>query len=94
MAVDNNAVSVTTTATRLDTAAESDRPSGSALLLYNDGSVTVYVGGSAVTASGAKKGVPVLAASYGPSFQLAEDETLYAITASGTASVLVIESGV
>lgn len=94
MAVDNNAISVTTTATPLDTATETDRAAGSSVLVYNDGSVTVYVGGGGVTASGAKKGVPVLAASYGPSFFLDPNERLYGIVASGTCSVIVVEAGI
>lgn len=93
MTVKTNAVTVTTTATALSTV-PTDATSGQSVCPYNDSATVFYVGGSDVTASGAKKGVPVAANSYGPGFQLDGGESLYGITASGTASCIVLETGV
>lgn len=95
MATDNNVVSVGITATRLDTVADQgDRKAGESITIYNDGAATVYIGGASVTASGAKKGAPVPAASWGPGLDLGGDDGLYGIVASGTVNVIVLETGV
>lgn len=91
MAVASRSVTVTTSATRLDSSAETDLVSGSSLILYNNGSATVYVGGSDVTTS---NGVPVAASSWGPSIDLDGAEGVYGIVASGTVDVRVLEAGV
>lgn len=100
MAVKSRAVSVATTATRLDSTTDIAPTS---LAVYNNGASTVYVGGSDVTTS---NGVPVAANTWGPSIDLsaatrASDpnyntnaEAIYAIVASGTVEVRVIETGV
>lgn len=92
MAVKSRAVSVGTTATRLDsTTDESDYVAGQSLAVYNNGAVTVYLGGSDVTTS---NGAPVAAGAWGPSFDLEGQHPLYGIVASGTAEARVIETGV
>lgn len=95
MAVRSTAISVGTTATALDLADDSgDSQSGESTLVYNDGAATVYLGGPAVTTSGATKGIPVTAGAYGPGLDLNSGDRLYGIVASGTVSVLVFEVGV
>ena len=96
MAIDARAVTVETTATRLDTADETDSVAGSAVAVYNNGSVTVYVGDSGVTTS---NGFP-LAAGSSMSFEIDTEpgdlpgDALYGIVASGTAEVRVLELGI
>lgn len=92
MAGDQRAVTVTTTATRLDTVNESDSVSGSSVALYNNGSVTVYIGLAATVT--AATGFP-LAAGSSMSFQLdGPGDTVFGIVASGTADVRVLEGGI
>lgn len=92
MTITTNAITVTTSPTPL-TAAGADGKSGTSGLPFNDGAVTVFLGGSDVAASGAKKGVPVLAGTYGPGLDLSNGEILYGVVASGTCSVCVLEAG-
>lgn len=94
MAVKSTVVAVATTATRLDTLNESDSRSGSSVALYNDGAATIYIGGSDVTTSGATKGYPVAAGSYGPGMDLGTEEALYGIVASGTVNMIVLETSI
>ena len=91
MAVKSRAVTVATTATRLDSTDETDDRSGSSIAVYNASSVTVYIGGSDVTTA---NGVPVSASSWSPGIDLGGNEALYGIVASGTAAVNVLEAGV
>lgn len=98
MAVKSTAVTVATTATRLDTAVEavsstrSDAIAGQGVLVWNDGAATIYLGGSDVTTA---NGVPVPAGTWSPAIELAElGEGLYGIVASGTVAARVLESGV
>lgn len=92
MAVKSTAVSVGTSATRLDTAAETDRNASSSLAPYNNGAVTVYVGGSDVTTA---NGAPIPAGSWGPAFNdINTNEGVYGVVASGTAEVRVLEQGI
>jgi hypothetical protein len=92
MAVKSRAVTVTTTATRLDsTTDQDDGMSGSSLAIYNASAATVYVGGSDVTTS---IGCPVAATSWGPGFDLGTGDALYGIVAASTSEVRVIEAGV
>ncbi len=93
MAVLSTAITVTTSATRLDSAVQSNNGS-EIITLYNDGAVTVYVGGPAATASGATKGVPLTPGQYWELPPLWSGDAVYGITASSTASVLVKEVGV
>lgn len=91
MATKSRAVTVATTATRLDTTDETDSVSGSSIAVYNNGSAIVYVGGSDVTTA---NGAPVAASSWGPSLDLDPGEAWYGIVASGTVEVRVLESGI
>lgn len=91
MAVNSRAVSVATTATRLDATTDGDDSiSGQAIAVYNNGASTVYCGGSSVTTS---NGLPI-AAGTAWSFDLSIADQLYGIVASGTVEVRVIETGV
>lgn len=84
------AVSVTTSATRLDTGA-ANNPQGSAIGVYNNGASTVYLGGSGVTTA---TGFP-LAAGTSLSVDLKESgDVLYGIVVSGTVEVRTLEVGV
>lgn len=89
MAIDNRAVSVATTATRLDGDAEGR--AASAVAVHNNGASTVYLGDSGVTTA---NGFP-LAAGASVSFEMDDQgDTLYGIVASGTVEVRVLEVGV
>ena len=91
MAFSGRAVSVATTATRIDTAAEDislDRKSG--IAVYNNGAAIVYLGGSGVTTAA---GFP-LAVGGQVSMDADAAEGLYGIVASGTVEVRVLEVGV
>lgn len=91
MAINVRAVSVATTATRLDTAAETDTQPGSAVAVYNNGSATVYLGDSDVTTA---TGFPLAAgSSMAFEFDVSKD-ALYGIVASGTVAVRVLETGI
>jgi hypothetical protein len=79
------AVSVTASATPLPVTALADRRS---MTIFNNSSVTVYVGGSSVTTA---NGMPVPAGAYGPSIDAGPRNIVYAIVATGTADVRVLE---
>jgi len=85
--VKSTAVSVGTAATALPAIILTGRAS---LVLHNDGSNTVYLGGSAVTTSGATKGLPLAS---GAEFQLdiGKAGIIYGIVATGTESVICFE---
>lgn len=90
MAVTSRAVTVTTTATRLDST--SDQSGEQAFAFYNNSTSIVYVGPSNVTTA---TGTPVPAASWSPSISgLDATEGIYGIVGSGTAEVRVLEVGV
>src|SRR5687768_2416603 len=95
MAVRSRLVSVTTTATALNNLATTggdDSIGGSAAVVYNNGSVTVYVGGADVTTSGATMGLPV-----GPGESVnveGHGDVAYGIVATGTCDMIVLEVGV
>jgi hypothetical protein len=92
MAVKSRAVTVTTSATRLDTTTDQDDAmSGESFAVYNASAAVVYLGGSDVTTS---NGVPVAATSWGPSFDLSISDQIYGIVAASTSEVRVIETGV
>lgn len=88
MAVRQTAVSVGTSATRLDKT--SDAFAMESLCFYNNGAVTIYIGDSTVTTS---TGAPVPASSWSPGVDLRADEALYGIVASSTAEARVLEVG-
>ena len=78
------AVTVTTTATAIPATALAGRR---AMMVRNNGSVTVYLGDSTVTST---NGFP-LSPGEEKSYELGPPVTLYGITASGTADVRVLE---
>jgi hypothetical protein len=61
------------------------------IIIYNDSSNTIYIGGAGVTATGATKGIPILKS------QMATiplgDMALYAIAESAGNSIIVMEAG-
>lgn len=87
MTVQSRAVTVSTTATRLDNTGNNPQ----SIAVYNNGAATVYLGGSDVTTN---NGVPVPAGTWGPGIDLKGDEALYAVVASSTVATRVIESGI
>lgn len=87
----SRAVTVTTTATRLDTIDETDSVAGSAWSVYNNGSATIYIGGSDVTTA---NGTPVAAGEHYAADLGTVAEAVYGIVASGTVEVRVFETGV
>lgn len=88
-------VSVTTTATALNNSPETsptDNVGGSAATIYNDGTVTVYIGGSDVTTTGATKGIPI---NPGDSLPVeGQNSILYGRVVTGTCDVIVLEVGI
>lgn len=82
------AVAVGTTAVALPSSVLASRKS---MMLYNDGTATIYLGGTGVTSSGAGRGLPVGTSDYSPSFDLGTT-TLSGIgaTVGGTAIVLEV----
>lgn len=58
-----------------------------ALILYNDGTARVFLGGSAVTST---TGLPVASGDYSPSFDLGTT-ILYGVTSAGVGTVRVLE---
>lgn len=92
MALKSSAVSVATTATRLDTADDTgDHTAGESLVFYNNGAATIFVGGSDVSPA---NGAPVAASSWSPAFDLSSGDAVYGIVATGTVEARVLESGV
>lgn len=97
-------VSVGTTATRLDSATETDtnpgssspRGDGQRITLYNAGAVSIWIGGSGVAATGgaaSSQGFEVVAGG-GFSEVLKPGDAIYGITATGTCLVNVMRVGV
>lgn len=88
----SRAVTVTTSATPLDTVDDTaDGLRGQDFIMYNNSAVTVYLGGSDVTTA---NGLPIAAGSWSPGYTLSMADTRYGIVASGTADVRVDETGV
>lgn len=83
--IKDTAVTVTTSLTPLPSTPLNARRS---ITIYNNGSVSVFVGGANVTAA---SGIPVPASTYGPSLDIGERAILYAVTASSTADIRVLE---
>lgn len=92
MAASGRRVTVTTSPTRLDTADKSqDHQSGDTIVLRNtDASASVDIGGASVASGSGFE----LVAGAGLSYDLAGSDGLYAIAASGTVRVDVLETGV
>lgn len=91
MATKSRAVTVDTTATRLDSPAPTDSVSGSVCAPFNLSASTVYVGGSDVTTA---NGVPVGSNRWAPALELDPGESYWAVVAEGTAEMRVCEQGV
>lgn len=93
MAIKTTAVTVGTSATRIDTVVEgADHNTLSSVLPYNNGSQTVYIGGADVTTT---NGAPIPAGTWGPAFSDVDTgEGIYGIVAATTAEVRVLEQGV
>ena len=79
-------ITVATSATPLPDEVLSNRRS---LVIYNNSSVTVFVGGSDVTTT---NGMPVPASSYSPALDASPNLILYGIISTGTANVRVLEA--
>lgn len=93
MAVVGRRVSVGTSATKLNSA-DGDSVAGSSLLIHNkDASVSVFLGGAEVTATGGSVGCELEAAAAVPA-DISAGDNLYAIAASGTVRVDVLETGI
>lgn len=82
MPVISTDVNVGTARVRLDSGL------GSSIVLFNSGALSVFVGGSTVTAA---TGTPVGAGSWSPSLDLNPGDGLYGIVASGSSDVRVLE---
>jgi len=83
--VKSTAVTVTTALIPLPGEVLADRRG---LVIYNNSSVTVEIGGSAMTFG---NGVPVPAGTYSPSFDAGKDMIIYGRVSTGTADVRVLE---
>jgi hypothetical protein len=90
MAAKSTAITATTTAASLCINTGEDRGSGQSFLVYNNGSVTAYIGGPDVTTT---NGVP-LAAGATLTAALGYADNIYAVTASSTTDLRVLECGV
>ena len=78
-------ITVTTTPTPLPDEVLAYRRS---LVVYNNSSSTIYVGGSDVSST---NGMPVPASSYSPAFDAGPRMIIYGVTATGSANVRVLE---
>lgn len=83
--VKSRAVTVTTTPTPLPSEVLSQRRS---LVVYNNSSSTIYIGGQDVSSS---NGMPVPATSYSPAIDAGVKMVVYGIVAASTADVRVLE---
>ena len=88
MAIKSAVVSVTTSATQLNSA-DADGIAGESVVIANAGASSIFLGGSAVTAAA---GFP-LAAGATIALTLDGGENIFAITASGTVSTNVLTQG-
>lgn len=88
MAINSKIVSVTTTAGQLNSA-DADSQAGESVVIYNAGTASIYLGGSAVTSAA---GFP-LGGSATIALTLDGGENIFAITASGTVSTNVLTQG-
>lgn len=79
------AVTVTGTATALPSSALANRR---AVVIYNNGAVDIFIGGSDVTTS---TGIPVPAGGTSPSFDAGSSMTLYAISGGTSVNTRVLE---
>lgn len=91
MAINQARVSVGTSATLLDNFTETDSVRGTALVVQNLGTASVYLGNASVTTS--TYGYE-LKANSSLSVTLQPEETLYGVVASGTVTVSVLAQGV
>lgn len=92
MTVAASSKSITSTASRVDTAADADAKDGGCIYLRNSGAQVVYIGASNVTDT---TGFPIPATTtLAFDLDLAQSEALYAVCAAGESSTLkVLETG-
>ena len=91
MATNTTAVTVTTSATRLDSPVDDDPSApGQDVTYYNNGAVTVWLGGPDVTVG---NGIPLQAGAYADEHLYSRSPS-YGIVASGTCEVRVKQVGV
>lgn len=81
----STAVTVSTTATQLPSSNLSNRRS---VIIYNNSSSLVYIGGEDVTVA---NGLPVQVDSYSPPIDAGQTMDLYAVVSSGSSEVRVLE---
>lgn len=86
----SRAVTVATTATRLDTAAQTAGGTAQSVSIHNAGAATVYIGGTDVTTA---NGTPVAAGEHYAIGDLGQSDGIYGIVASGTVECRVLEVG-
>lgn len=84
--VKSTEINAETTPTKLPGAALTNRRS---IIIYNNGSQTVYLGGDDVSVT---NGFPVAAGSYSPSIDLSDRVELYGIVTTSTANIRVLEA--
>ena len=80
-------ISVGTTATLIPGTAQTNRRR---ITIQNQGTASVFIGGSAVTASGSTKGIELKVGTSTP-FELKSTALVYGIVASGTQNVVSLE---
>lgn len=90
MTVHARTVTVTTSATRIDSSTQTDNAIQHSGTIKNTGSATIYIGGSDVTTSGLGA---TFAVGDRVEFDFDGGDALYGIVASGTGTVEVLESG-
>jgi len=83
--VHSTSVTVGTTATPLPAEPLENRR---ALIFYNNGSKTIYLGGSDVTKD---NGLPILTESFSPAFDSGPLQIWYGVTASGETEIRIVE---
>lgn len=86
--VKTNAITVGTSLSALPGNAGDSLLNRRAVVLYNNGAVTFYVGGSDVTSS---NGMPIPAGTYSPAIDAGPNMVVYGRTASGSTDVRVME---
>lgn len=91
MATTQTVVSVTTTPTAINSTADTGGIMGQSSLAYNDGAVTVYLGGSNVTTA---NGYPFPAGASLTIDAVSGDDVVYGVVASGTCNVRLVTLGV
>lgn len=93
--IKSRTAAITTTRSRIDQTGVDEGSSGQSIAILNEGVATVYLGGAAVTADADDEtGGFTLASGASLTLDLQVEEQLHAVTASGTATLRVLETGV